>query len=205
MTSHEHDINWLMGEFFALMEQFENDPESFQWENLRSLAEHGAQAYNEGSGPSFHALAIDGIPHTEFHYRFLSYSVAGGFDPFKMTFPGAVRTRVPVIDHEDLASASLVNPWSGKMRELLFDIARERFSALSARFRNGTLDANDRAQLKAIDDFAESIPADLLAQIKPSLKPTQARFFTRSRVNALEGHLSRAELAAENPNVPPAG
>lgn len=55
MTLREHDINWLMGEFFALSEQFDREGHAFNWDALRSLAQRGAHAYNEGSGPSFHA------------------------------------------------------------------------------------------------------------------------------------------------------
>lgn len=57
-----NQINVLIGKFMDLLDQWENAPHAFNWDELQVLAQDGAQAYNEGDGPSFHALALDGVP-----------------------------------------------------------------------------------------------------------------------------------------------
>jgi hypothetical protein len=49
-------INELIWEISDLQEEWDTDPASFNWESLENVAKKGARAYNEGAGPSFHAL-----------------------------------------------------------------------------------------------------------------------------------------------------
>ncbi|MGE5622955.1 MAG: hypothetical protein ACM3WS_07370, partial [Bacillota bacterium] len=100
MTRHDPDeINRLIGEFTDLQEEWEKDPDAFDWSRLQALAYKGAHAYNEGYGPSFHALALDGVRHTEFHERLLTHLLHAGFDPFKLARTGSETAEIPVIDH----------------------------------------------------------------------------------------------------------
>ncbi|MGH8809127.1 MAG: hypothetical protein ACREX0_14740, partial [Noviherbaspirillum sp.] len=125
------DINRLIGEFMDLQEQWERDAEAFDWNALQALAQEGASAYNEGAGPSFHTLALDGVQHGEFHERFLAYSLDAGFDPFKLAKTGLGNAVIPVLGHSDLADAAATNPSSARMRASLMEIAQARFGPLA--------------------------------------------------------------------------
>jgi hypothetical protein len=155
-----NDINRLMGLFLDLQEQWEDQPEHFNWEALRKLAVEGAEAYNEGLGPSFQILAIDGMQHGEFHARFLDYALDAGFNPFKLVHAGSGRGVVAVFGHEALAEAAAHNGWSAKMHARLQSLARIRFDA----------ELEDAAHSKedwerSIAMFGDSIPADLLGKL----------------------------------------
>jgi hypothetical protein len=158
------NINQMIGEFISLQEQWEEDPERFDWSALQALAQHGALAYNEGAGPSFHSLMLDGPTHGEFHERFLAYSLASGFDPFKQVRMNSGSRAMPVISHESLAAAALENPYSARMRTALMEVARQRFSAQGFA---ATMPEEDLASL--IKNSHESIPHEILAQLAPSL------------------------------------
>src|SRR5476649_3026970 len=70
MTMHKPiEINQLIGQFLELQEQWEDAPDHFDWAALKALAIAGAGAYNEGNGPSFQILTIDGMRHGEFHAK----------------------------------------------------------------------------------------------------------------------------------------
>lgn len=119
-TQTTDDINQLLWRFQDLQDQWEDVPEKFDWTALRALAVAASRAYNEGSGSSFHILALDGVPHGEFHLRFLGYSLEAGFDPFKLVQAGAGGQRLaPVFGHESLAEAAQHNPWSARMQARL--------------------------------------------------------------------------------------
>src|SRR5476649_762268 len=122
-----NEINQLIGQFLELQEQWEDDPEHFDWAALKALAIAGAGAYNEGNGPSFQILAIDGMHHGEFHARFLDYSLDAGFDPYKLVPAASGRGVVAVFGHESLAQSAQDNPWSAKMLENIQRVARRRF------------------------------------------------------------------------------
>lgn len=154
-----NDINRLMGQFLDLQEQWEDVPENFNWEPLHALAIESAQAYNEGLGPSFQILAIDGMQHGEFHARFLDYALAAGFDPFKLLRAASGRGVVGVFGHESLAAAATHNSWSAKMHARLEDLARTRFEA---ELETG-VNAEDLGRTIAM--FGDSIPADLLGKL----------------------------------------
>lgn len=166
--SNGNDINALIGKFMDLLEQWEDKPQTFNWNELRVLAKSGAQAYNEGGGPSFHALALDGVPHSEFHERFLEYSLESSFDPFKIVKAGSGNTLVPVISHSSLADASRVNPSSARMRAALMEIARGRFDVAD----ENTDRSNEPNWFRIVEAAAESIPSELLARIAPTLVKT---------------------------------
>ena len=194
------DVNRLIGEFTDLQEIWQNDPQRFDWSRLEALAQDGALAYNEGAGPSFHALALDGVEHSEFHERFLGHLLAAGFDPFRLTRPGSGAGPVPVIDHYGLAHAASTNPSSARMRETLMQMARDRFAAAAEEVRvNGEL-SDDTWQ--AVEACAESIPADLLARIAPDFAASPRRAQSRGSVDPVEGYLSPAESIAERGHVP---
>ena len=128
MIMHKlNDINQLVGGFLDLQEQWESDPEAFNWEDLRALASTGAHCYNEGNGRSFQILCTDGMQHGEFHLRFLEYSIAAGFDPFKLVRTGSNETVAPVFSHESLELAAKDNPWSEQMRACLRNLSRSQF------------------------------------------------------------------------------
>jgi hypothetical protein len=118
-TLKANNINHLVGEFMTLYEQWEDDPARFAWEPLQALAREGAQAYNEGFGPSFHILAFDGYPHGEFHERFLGYLLDAGFDPFKLVPSAGGEKLIPVFGHIGLAEAAQDNPVSARMQAML--------------------------------------------------------------------------------------
>ncbi|GAB3541469.1 hypothetical protein GCM10027343_11990 [Noviherbaspirillum agri] len=201
MNRHDDaDINWLTGEFLAYAEEWEGNPQSFSWNKLKSLAEKGATAYNEGSGPSFHALALDGVAHGELHFRFLEYSLLSGFDPFKLTRSGTGSVPGPVINHEDLAEASLANAWSERMRDLLFGEARKRFEVRNT--ADGSNDAVSAEARRIIEACAPSIPLDLLKRMSPGMVSAHPTRVVRQPVNAVEGYLSSAEVVAENGATP---
>ncbi len=117
-------INQLLGQFLDLQEQWEASPGDFHWTALQALAAAGAECYNEGNGPSFQILCLDGMQHGEFHLRFLEYSIAAGFDPFKLVQTGSGPGVGPVLGHESLAEAAENNPWSARMQACLQDVAR---------------------------------------------------------------------------------
>ncbi|HEY4316703.1 MAG TPA: hypothetical protein VGN04_03790 [Herbaspirillum sp.] len=122
-----HNINKLVGDFIYLQEQWEDNPSAFPWDELEALAKAGALAYNEGSGPSFHILALDGLEHGEFHEKFLAFSLLAGFDPFKIVHMGADARPATVINHDGLAECSECNEYSARMRTMLVEAARRRF------------------------------------------------------------------------------
>jgi hypothetical protein len=159
-----NDINRLMGQFLDLQERWEDVPENFNWEALRALAVEGAHAYNEGLGPSFQILAVDGMQHGEFHARFLDYSLAAGFDPFKLARAGSGRGVVAVFGHEALAAAAAQNSWSANMRAQLQDLARTRFGP---EFAVAGYSHDDLEQTIAL--CGDSIPADVLERLSAAL------------------------------------
>ena len=125
MSTQTHsDINYLVGEFLYLQEEWEASPDSFDWPALKALATAGATADNEGNGPSFQILAIDGMHHGEFHLRFLDYSLEAGFDPFKLVQASSGRGMAPVWGHEAMAEAALSNPWAARMQARVHEVAR---------------------------------------------------------------------------------
>lgn len=155
-----NDINRLMGQFLDLQEQWEDDPEHFNWEPLRALAADSAHAYNEGLGPSFHILAIDGMQHGEFHSRFLSYAVDAGFDPFKLVPAPSGRGMIAVFGHEALADAAPGNPWSARMLGCVQELARNRFDTA---FDEGRYGHGELEQIAAL--CGDTIPADVLEKL----------------------------------------
>jgi len=124
-----NEINQLIGRFLELQEQWEDAPDHFHWDALKALAAAGANAYNEGNGPSFQILTIDGMRHGEFHAKFLEYSLQAGFDPFKLVPSASGRGVVAVFGHEALAAAAQDNPCSARMLASLHSLARRRFEA----------------------------------------------------------------------------
>jgi hypothetical protein len=116
-----NDTNRLVGEFMTLYEQWQDDPARFAWKDLQALARQGAQAYNEGYGPSFQILAFDGYPHAEFHERFLRFLLDAGFEPFKLVRSAAGDGQVAVFGHAGLAEAAQDNPVSARMLAMLRD------------------------------------------------------------------------------------
>lgn len=152
-----NEINQLIGQFLELQEQWEDHPDHFDWEALKGLAAAGAAAYNEGNGPSFQILTIDGMHHGEFHARFLEYSLAAGFDPFKLAQAASGRGVVAVFGHEALAVSAEDNPWSAKMLAALHSLARRRFDAefVPAAYSKANLE-------QTILYCRDSIPKDVL-------------------------------------------
>jgi hypothetical protein len=123
-TLKANNINHLVGDFMTLYELWEEAPARFAWEPLRALAQEGAQAYNEGFGPSFHILTFDGYPHGEFHERFLGYLLEAGFDPFKLVPSADGEKLMPVFGHAGLAEAAQDNPVSARMQATLRRVER---------------------------------------------------------------------------------
>lgn len=163
------NINELIWELIDLQEQWEVDPAAFNWERLRESAKKGAHAYNEGAGPSFHALVLDGVCHTEFHDRFLRYSIEAGFDPFMLVRGSSGKSTNPVISHDSLSHASQTNKISHRMRTALMDIARQRFSEL---LKNDVKNASDSRSVNSfaiIQACSESFPLEMLKEIAPEL------------------------------------
>ena len=188
-------VNRLICEFADLQESWENHPETFDWGQLQELARRGAHAYNEGRGPSFHALALDGVDHREFHERFLLYLLQAGFDPFRLARPGSGVAHVPVIDH-----ASLADAWSARMRAILMEIAGARFAPLAE--EAGKPGGISREAYEMVDACAESIPLDLLERIAPELARSHPGEARQEAVNPVEGYLSPAELIIESGHAP---
>lgn len=191
-----YEINRLIGEFTDLQEAWQRAPADFDWNALQRLAEKGASAYNDGAGPSFHSLALDGVDHGEFHERFLAYSVEAGFDPFKLTQVGSTSAPLPVIDHADLALAARVNPSSARMHASLMSLARMRFEALGQAMRDGAPEPVPGMRQAAIA-CAESLPLDLLQQIAPELAESRRRNMPKQTVDPVEGYLSSAEISVD--------
>ncbi len=161
-TTATQDVNRLIGEYLYLEERWRDNPSKFPWAELEALAKAGASAYNEGKGLSFHILALDGMQHAEFHEKFLTYSLAAGFDPFKVVFTGNGNTLTAVMNHRGLAENAQCNPTSSRMRELLQQKARERFIA------GGTSGYRSLAEMaSAIVLCADAIPKDLMEQLVP--------------------------------------
>ncbi|HYC42367.1 MAG TPA: hypothetical protein VEB70_05215 [Noviherbaspirillum sp.] len=192
------DVNRLIGAFTDLQETWEKDPGQFDWKQLEALAQDGAQAYNEDAGPSFHALALDGVEHTAFHERFFDFLLKAGFDPFRLTRPGTGVAPIPVIDHASLSEAADVNPSSARMRAILMELARERFSAVAAEPPDG----RSAETMQAVSTCAESIPSDLLERIAPELISPRRPFAGGRSGDAVEGYLSQAEVIVESGRAP---
>lgn len=193
-------VNQLIGEFSDLQEIWEGHPESFDWGRLESLARQGAHAYNEGFGPTFHALALDGVEHGEFHERFLAYLLQAGFDPFKLALPGTGVAPVPAIDHASLAESAFSNPSSARMRAALMEIARERFAPLAEEAgRSGKIPPD---AYEVVEACAESIPLDLLERIAPELARPHHGEVRRQSVDPVEGYLTSAEVIVESSHAP---
>lgn len=189
------EINRLIGEFMDLQEEWERDRNSFDWRALQGLAQKSAHAYNDGAGPSFHAVALDGIEHSEFHERFLTYLLQEGFDPFKLTGKGAAA--LPILGHASLAEAAASNSSSARMRAALMDLARARFEPLANEAESGRHPSSSPlfAMLLAC---VESVPEDLLQRIMPELVKSHGGATVRKTVNPVEGYLSPAEVGVEN-------
>jgi hypothetical protein len=184
-----------------LQEQWESDPSAFDWSPLQALARDGAQAYNEGSGPSFHSLALDGVQHSEFHERFLAWVLQAGFDPFKLAQAGSGNARIPVIDHAGLADAASANQSSARMQASLMEAARARFEPLAGEIQAGRPLSSDIGLLQQIEASAESIPHDLLEKLAPELARShqaKSKVRTADPVNPVEGYLSSAEVIIDN-------
>ncbi|SNS53202.1 hypothetical protein SAMN06265795_103238 [Noviherbaspirillum humi] len=189
MNSQDPDrINRLVGRFLELQEQWADRPDGFDWHALTSLAAEGADAYNEGAGPSFHALALGGVACSEFHERFLQASIEAGFDPFKLTRTGNEAPEKPVIDHASLARDAAANPSAARMHDALQELARRRFEPM---LRQDSASDPASPLFTVFQACAESIPRDLLARVAPDLaKPRPGR---PQPVNAEEAYLSQAE------------
>jgi hypothetical protein len=161
-----NDINQLVGQFLDLQEQWEDFPENFNGAALKELASAGANSYNEGNGPSFQILCIDGLQHGEFHLRFLEYSLEAGFDPFKLVLAGSGQAVTPVFGHESLAYAAKQNPWSSKMQVCLQNFARTRFGSESE-IEEISLSGIDLT--RTIEYCQDSIPVDVLEKLSNAL------------------------------------
>jgi hypothetical protein len=197
MSAHDpNEINRLIGRFTDLQEAWERDPGAFDWAQLQELAREGAHAYNEAAGPSFHALALDGARHSEFHLRFLEYSLQAGFDPFKLSRAGTGMPEVPVIDHASLAEEALSNPSSVRMRAMLMDVARTKFTPLADEIEKGKASSSPWL-LRTVEVCAESIPVDLLERIVPELAKPHRGQVRRDSVDPVEGYLSDAEVIVD--------
>ncbi|MDB5730036.1 MAG: hypothetical protein JWQ00_3241 [Noviherbaspirillum sp.] len=192
-----NEINRLIGEFTDLQDAWQNDPAAFDWTPLVALARRGATAYNEGYGPSLHALAIDGALHTEFHERFLSESLRAGFDPFKLARVGSGTAEVPVIDHASLAEEADSNPSSERMRAALMEVARARFGPLVQEYGEDRRKLGETPLYRTVEACAESIPLDILDIIAPELARLHHTAPKPGQVNPAEGYLSGAEMAVD--------
>jgi len=196
-------INRLIGRFAELQELWESNPHEFDWRLLQALAQDGAHAYNEGAGPSFHSLALDGTQHTEFHERFLTESLHAGFDPFKLVHAGNGVSEVPVIDHASLTEEAQWNSSSARMHATLMDAARSRFESLAQEMQTGNSPAPEWL-IKVVEACAESIPADVLERIAPDLISPSAGAERKQSVDPIEGYLSAAEVMVDS-NIKPYG
>jgi hypothetical protein len=191
-------INQLMGRFAELQERWESDPQNFDWGELHLLAQDGAHAYNEGAGPSFHALAIDGVQHSEFHEHFLSASLQAGFDAFKLVRAGNATTEIPVIDHATLAEAVEWNASSARMHASLMDLARRRFEAIVQEIEKENTPAPTWLS-QIVFACGESIPADMLKRIAPGLEKRRVK---KQTIDPVEGYLSMAEVIVDIKHAP---
>jgi hypothetical protein len=197
MSDHDpNEINRLIGRFTDLQEEWESDPDRFDWALLEALARRGAHAYNEGAGPSFHALALDGALHSEFHERFLACSLRAGFDPFKLSRAGTGTPEIPVIDHASLADEALSNPSSVRMRATLMELARARFAPLADEIQRGKASYSPWL-FRVVEACAESMPIDLLERIMPELARPHHGQAKRQTVDPVEGYLSDAEVIVD--------
>lgn len=202
MSQHDpYEINRLIGEFADQQERWESDPDGFDWTLLQALSRKGAHAYNEGAGPSFHALALDGVQHAEFHERFLAYSLQAGFDPFRLARTGDATAEIPVIDHASLAEAALSNPSSARMRASLMELARRNFEPLAQEIQTGKADSSHWL-FRVVEACAESVPLDLLEQVAPELARSHPGEAKRQAVDPVEGYLSSAEVIVDNSSKP---
>lgn len=202
MIPHDPDeINRLIGAFTDLQEHWENDPDAFDWSRLEALARAGAHAYNECCGPSFHALALDGIQHGEFHERFLAYSLNADFDPFKLSKAGNTAEEIPVIDHASLADSALWNPSSARMHASLMELARQRFAPLADEIRRSN-PPSSHPLFMTVEACAESLPVDLLERISPELAREHHGETRKQSVDPIEGYLSAAEVVVESNTKP---
>jgi len=199
--SDPNAISRLVVRFVELQERWENDAQEFEWSALQSLAQEGAEAYNEGAGPSFHSLALDGIQHTEFHERFLLESLHAGFDPFKVVCAGSGTSEIPVLDHSGLAEDAQWNASSTRMRATLMDIGRARFEKLAEEMNIGKSPVPTWL-IKVLEACASSIPIDLLERIAPELIGPKNNAARRHRVDPVEGYLSTAEVMVDNNTRP---
>jgi hypothetical protein len=192
------DINRLVTSFMDLQERWEDNPGAFDWSLLEALAREGAGAYNEGAGPSFHSLVLDGVPHSELHERFLRASLAAGFDPFRLSRAGeAERTTRPVLDHAALAGAASANPASARMHMQLLEAARARFAPQVEQAQRG--DQGMRSTLYAIfTSCAESIPPELLAGIVPELVRPHGTGVSYASLPPEEGYLALPESIVDS-------
>ena len=154
------DINSMVGEFMEEYEQWEDNPAGFDWERLETLARAGAQAYNQGAGPSFQILVFEGYPYAEFHERLLGYLLDAGFDPFKTVQMAGASSYVAVFGHEGLAEAALSNPVAARMHQRLQGLARARLAS-----------ADPAERQHIIQLCSESIPAEVLAEFAEAVAP----------------------------------
>lgn len=191
-------INNLVGEFMDLQEAWENDPGGFDWSKLDAIVQQGAQAYNEGNGPSFHSLALDGVRHSIFHERFLSALLAAGFDPFKLASAGSEGEPIPVIDHAVLAESAELNASSARMRDALMERARQVFEPLAQEAEAGR-DPSTHPLFAQLRACAESVPVDLMQRIAPELAGDGGR---PPAHGIKEGYLTAAEIQAEHRRRP---
>lgn len=191
-------INRLVGEFMDLQEAWENNPDGFDWRQLDAIVQQGAQAYNEGNGPSFHSLALDGVRHSIFHERFLSALLAAGFEPFKLASAGSDSEPIPVIDHAVLAESAEVNASSARMRDALLERAREVFEPLAQEVEAGS-DPHAHPLFASLRACAESVPDDLMQRIAPELAGSGGGAPKRGMK---EGYLTPAETQVEHQRRP---
>jgi hypothetical protein len=198
MNPHSPDfINDLINRFATLQEQWEDNPGSFSWDQLQGLATDGASAYNEGAGPAFHALALDGVQHTEFHERFLEYSVGAGFDPFRAEQGASGDAWFSVLDHAALEVAARSNPSSARMHQRLQELARARFEPLAKDIEQGT-ERFAHPLFRIAEACAESLPHDLLVRIAPALAKHPGITHGAGRPDTDERMLSTAEQVLES-------
>ncbi len=203
---HPDEINRLITEFMDMQEAWNQDQERFDWDALQALAQRGALAYNEGTGPSFPSLALDGMRHSELHERFLAFLLEAGFDPFRTASTGDALDAVPVIDHASLAEAAETNPSSARMRATLMGLARERFEPLAREVESGR-EPSSLPLYDVVKACAESVPDELMRRIAPELAnrdDTVNDLDEGAAQHPGDGYLSPAEAQAEN-RLPPVG
>ncbi|HEY8609095.1 MAG TPA: hypothetical protein VIM12_18415 [Noviherbaspirillum sp.] len=191
-------INRLVGEFMDLQEAWESNPEGFDWTQLDMIVQQAAQAYNEGNGPSFHSLALDGVRHSIFHERFLSSLLEAGFDPFMLARAGSDAEPIPVIDHALLAESAETNASSARMREMLMARARDYFEPLAAAVEEGQ-DPYQLPLFASARACAESVPDDLMHRIAPDFAGSGGG---APLTGVKEGYLTPAEMQADSRHRP---